>query len=304
MKNTSLALLFLFIVNITFSQEEEKKSSFKISSFNISLGTSQASISSSKTDYNNLKGMVDNPELFVNPDDFSDNYYYNEMGGGFSTKIQIGINPYCKKLGAINQKREIRMGIGINSGNRSSFSFQETESTLADTYYSVNGNPNIYQEQLNTEEYSYSEQYTELNFSLSYLFKTDIKKRVHFYTGFGVEYGFTLLSFVDIYHYESSTSNFYTSTNYNNQTLINQYSNGIIFTSQSDRTNISSPTHFIRAQIPIGINLRFSNNHSFFKHLNIYSELNPGIEIQMAPNNFTYTNPYLGVVVAGLSYKF
>lgn len=304
MKNTSLALLFLFIVNITFSQEEEKKSSFKISSFNISLGTSQALLSSTKTDYFKLKGMVENPELFVDPDDFSDNYYYNEMGGGFSTKIQIGINPYCKKLGAINQNREIRMGIGINSGNRRSFSFYETETMVVDTFYSVNGNPSIYQEQVNTEEYSYSEQYTELNFSLSYLFKTDIKKLVHFYTGFGVEYGFTLQSSVDIYHNESSISNYYTSTNYNNHTYIGQCSNDMEFTGQSDRTNISSTTHFIRAQIPIGINLRFSNHHTFFKHLNIYSELNPGIEIQIAPNNFTYTNPYLGVVVAGLSYKF
>lgn len=303
MKNTSFSLLFLFIVSLAFSQEEDKKS-FAISSFNMSFGTTNASLSSSRTDYNNLKGMVDNPELFVNPDDFSNNYYYNEMGGGFSTKIQLGINPFCKKLGTINQNREIRIGVGINSGNRRSFSFYESENMVVDTFYSVNGNPNIYQEQVNTEEYSYSEQYTELNFNLSYLFKTDIKKLVHFYTGFGIEYGFTLQSFVDIYHNESSMKNYYTSTNDNNQSYIGQCSNNMEFTGQSDRTNISSPTHFIRAQIPIGINLRFSNNHSFFKHLNIYSELNPGIEIQMAPNNFTYTNPYLGVVVAGLSYKF
>ena len=86
MKNTSFILLFFFLLSMSYAQEEHKKT-FEISSFNISLGTSNASLSSSKTDYLNLKGMVDNPELFVNPDDFQNAFYHNEMGEDLTQKF-------------------------------------------------------------------------------------------------------------------------------------------------------------------------------------------------------------------------
>jgi len=301
MKNTTLILLFLSMISLSYSQDEGHKS-FKISSFNISLGTSRALISSSITDYNYLKEMAENPELFVDPNDFSENYYHQDFSDAFSTKIQIGITPYSQKKGRLNKNREIRMGIGMNSGTRRSFTFIETETMVIDTFYSVNGNPNIYQESNISDEFNYREQYTEINFNMAYLIKTDIQKRVHFYTGFGVEYGFTLQSYVMVNHIKS------TATDYSQAGAFNEYYDSYFgslnIEGKSDQSKIINPKHFIRSYFPIGINFRLSNKHSLFKHMNIYSEINPGVEFMMATDNVNYNNLYLGVAICGLSYIF
>lgn len=301
MKNTSLILLFLLMVSLSYSQDKAHKS-FNISSFNISLGSSRASVSSSISDYYSLKEMVENPEVFIDPNDFSENYYGQNFTDAFSTKIQIGITPYSKNKGAVNMNREIRIGVGMNSGTRRSFAFIESETMVVDTFYSVNGNPNIYQEVHTSNEYSYYEKYTELNFNLAYLFKTDVQKRVHFYAGLAAEYGITLQSYISVYHYETTATNY--SHSENNPIGFYSYSENCCLEGQSDQTKLINPTHFIRTYFPIGINFRFSNNNAFFKHLNIYSEISPGIEYQIAPNKFSYINPYLGLATCGLSYKF
>ena len=301
MKNTTLILLFLSMISLSYSQDEGHKS-FKVSSFNISLGTSRALLSSSISDYNNLKGMVEDPEIFIDPNDFSENYFNQNLSNAFSTKIQIGITPYSQKKGVLNKNREIRIGIGMNSGTRRSFSFIETETIVIDTFYSVNGNPNIYKESYSSTDYTYSEKYTELNFNIAYLFKTDVEKRAYFYAGLGAEYGITLQSYISLNHVKT-TATIYNPTEtypYGNDS----FSGSIYLDGRSNQTNLISPTHFIRAHFPIGINFRISNNNAFFKHLNIYSEISPGIEYQMASNNFSYINPYLGVAICGLSYKF
>lgn len=303
MKNTSFTLLFFFLMSMSYAQEEPKKS-IKVSSFNMSFGTSRALLSSSKTEYMTLKSMVDDPDLFVNPDDFSNSYYFQDVEDAISTKVQIGITPFNKKLGELNDNQELRIGIGMNSGSRRSFSFHNTETIVVDTFYSTNGNPDIYKEQKNSIDYFYSEEYTELNFNIAYLFKTDTQKRLHLYFGFGAEYGFTLQSFVEVFQIESSWINYQTPDHNSNSHFYQSNSSGREFNGKEDRTNISSTTHYVRVYIPLGINFRFSNNNSFFKHLNIYSELNPGVEIQMAPKNNIYTNPYLGFAFIGLKYTF
>ncbi len=248
--------------------------------------------------------MVDDPELFVNPDDFSNNYYFQDVEDAFSTKFQIGITPYSKELGKLNHNRELRLGIGMNTGTRRSYSFNNKETIVVDTFYSNNGNPNIYLEQVNAEDYYYNEEYTELNFNIAYLFKTDAQKRLHLYFGFGAEYGFTLQSVVEVYQSETSWENYLTPDNNYNSNYYCSSSMGREYEGKSDRTNINGTSHYIRVYVPLGINFRFSNNNSFFKHLNIYSELNPGIEIQMAPKSNLYTNPYLGFAFIGLKYTF
>ena len=67
---------------------------------------------------------------------------------------------------------------------------------------------------------------------------------------------------------------------------------------------MKNAAHFVRAYIPMGINFRLSDNNSFFKHVNIYSEFSPGIEFMFVKNEDAYINPYMGVAIVGFSYKF
>ncbi len=274
------------------------------------MGFAQAWLPGSLTGYNSLKNSVENPELFVDPADFNQGQYFSNARGNGSFRINIGITPYAKKKSAYRANRELRFGVGGDFGSRGYYDFYKTESVSIDTFQSVNGKPDIYADSIHNTGYTYNQNFFSLNFNISYLFKTDVQKRFFLYTGIGAEYGISLQSYVSVNNQESNTYYFYSSDNkpaddseYYPGNPYNAYGGGFI-SGSSQNTDMINATHFIRATIPMGVNFRFSNNNSFFKHLNIYTELNPGVEFQIVVNDKTYVNPYLGVALVGLSYKW
>ena len=133
--------------------------------------------------------------------------------------------------------------------------------------------------------------------NLSYLFKTNASKRWYLYAGVGGEYGFSFQDYVTINHSEGYFLNGPYSRNYYSDTSGN-------FSNNSTKTKLTSNTHFVRLYIPLGVNFRIANNNDFFKHINIYTQFSPGIELQIVTGVETYTNPYIGVAVLGFRYTF
>jgi len=306
MKNLALVICLFLISGMLQSQTSEKKPArWKVTSFNMSLGSASFFVSGTQSDYDNLKQSVEDPDLFVDPSNF-DNQYYSDWSGDFTPRISIGITPYSKKKGEYNVNREIRFGIGSNKGSRRYFSFYNEEKIRVDTFQSVNGNPNIYADSNYVNNFYYSEDFIDLSFSFSYLFKTNANKRFHAYAGVGVEYAITLKYYVTANQFENYIMTYSQEGTQEGSSPYNSYYQSYYgyLSSSYNETKMKSPAHFIRAFIPVGINFRFSNNNSFFKHLNIYSEINPGIEFQIIPGEQNYVNPYFGVAWVGLSYKW
>jgi hypothetical protein len=62
---------------------------------------------------------------------------------------------------------------------------------------------------------------------------------------------------------------------------------------------------FARIYIPLGIEIKLSKKPtSFFSHVDLYAELNPGVELQFLGGEKTYANPYFGMAFIGFRYHF
>lgn len=317
-------IAFVLLFNFTQAQNESSKTArFKVSSFSSSLGFAGAMTSNTNADYYSLKDAVNDPDLFVDISGFKsqNSYFYGSMGiyggtygssdlggGNGSIVFNLGLTPYSKKLGKYRENRELRISIGSNFGSRNTFNYSNNSYTPIDTLQSVNGSNVVYADSNIYQNYNYSLDFTDINFGFSYIFKTDVKRRVHFYAGFGVNYGIALRSTVNIYQNEYRSVYYYDQSNPptdNDDNYLNGYYDSNDYTYEYSSTNLKNPMQFIRAYIPVGLSLRLSNKEkSFFNHVNLYTEMNPGVEIQVIPNDKTYANPYFGVAFLGFSYNW
>jgi len=177
---------------------------------------------------------------------------------------------------------------------------------VIDTFQSVNGSGMVYADSVITKYYSYSLDFSEVNFGFSYLFKTDVNRKVHFYAGVGANYGIALRSSVSVFE------DTYRSVNYYNEyekpsedETYYYYDDNYSYSHSSSTTNLQNPMQFVRVYIPFGLSLNLCKKpESFFHHVDLYTELNPGVEIQILSSDKTYANPYFGVAFIGFRYKW
>lgn len=323
MKKSFLFLCLAFFIGYTNAQEVNlKQPRFKVTSFSSTIGFAGAVTSNTESDYYGLKGAVENPDLFIDVTGFSssndyyhhgysDNLSYNGNGGSGNGSLvfNLGLTPYSKKLGKYRDNRELRFSIGSNFGSRNTFNYYDNTSFVIDTLQSISGSNNyVYADSSINNYYTYTLNFSSINFGLSYLFKTDVKRRVHFYAGVGVNYDIALKSTVDIDH-ETFKSVVYYNENQNppgddDNYYYNGSYNGSYFYNSSS-TNLTKPMQFLRLYIPTGLKLRLSNKpSSFFNNVDLYTEFNPGVELQIIGNDKTYANPYFGFAFIGFNYHW
>jgi uncharacterized protein (DUF736 family) len=322
MKKAGVLLSLILIIGFVNAQDvSPKHPCFRVSSFSSSLGFTGAMTSNTNADYYSLQGAVEDPDLFVDITGFkksSNSWNSNGMqmgpgsisyGGSFngSLAFNLGLTPYSKKLGKYRENRELRLTVGSNMGVRNSFDYYDNNTFVIDTFQSVNGTGVVYADSSIYNSYNYKVDFTEINFGFSYLFKTDVNRVVHFYTGIGMNYGIALRSTVSVSQYTNRSVYYYNEYNKPNENEAGFYgnmNNNGYSDSYSD-TKLKSPMQFVRAYIPIGLSIRLSKKtESFFNHVNLYTELNPGVEIQMISSGKTYANPYIGAGVIGFKYHW
>lgn len=296
---------------------------FKVTSFSSSIGFANAMTQNTDEDYYGLQKAVQNPSLFVDVSGFTNNssyygygyyggYMYNSYGSGSgngSAVFNLGLTPYSKKLGEYRENRELRISVGSNWGTRNTFSFYDNYTVRVDTFQSVNGNGVVYGDSLISSNYYYTLNFASVNFGVSYLFKTNMKRQVHFYAGAGVNYGITLNSTVNV-DVNTFKSVVYYNENENPPGEDGDYyyysgDGDGSYSYKSNATSLIKPMQFVRFYIPVGISLKLSKKEtSFFNHVDLYTEMNPGVELQIIGFDKTYANPYFGIAFIGFNYHW
>ncbi len=307
-KTVILAFAIVFSFNVKAQEENSGDHLMKVSSISTSSGFAAVYAPTTINDYYGLKKTVEDPGVLIDPDGFGSNSYFTDFGGNLGFKFNLGLTPFSKKKNAYRNNRELRLGIGFNFGSRRSFNFYNTDFIAADTFVSSNGNPPIYADSAFGSYHYYSENFYEFNINIAYLFKTDPSKRLYLYAGIGAEYGISMRYFLRYDNLETTELVYYDEGNPPSGDYYYYYgkysdNNDYDYSSSSTKTNMLNAAHFVRAYIPLGINFRISTGNSFWQHMNVYSELNPGVEFQIVPNDRTYINPYWGVALVGLSYR-
>lgn len=321
MKKSLLLLSSVLLFSFAMAQEKSTKPPcFRVSSFSSSLGFSGALTSNTDEDYYLLKNAVENPDLFVDISGFENtgsSWSYGGMymtGSGYMSGgsgngnllFNLGLTPYSKKLEKYRENRELRFSVGGSLGARNNFYYTDNNAFVIDTFQSVSGGSMVYADSVITKHYSYSLEYSEINFGASYLFKTDVNRRAHFYTGVGINYGIALRSSVSVYQ------DTYRSVYYYNEydkpaddESYYYYTDDYSSTYSTQTTNLTSPMMFARVFIPLGFSLNLSKKPtSFFSHVDLYTDLNPGVEFQILSDEKTYANAYIGVGFIGFRYKW
>lgn len=322
MKKAVILLSLLMTFGYLNAQDATSKHPcFRVSSFSASIGIPGAMTSNTMDDYNNLKGAVKDPELFVDltgytkeDHDWSSNgMHYGPTGisymGTFSGSmaVNLGLTPYSKKLGKYRENREFRLSLTTNIGVRNTFNYYDNNTFVIDTFQSVNGNGIVYADSSIFKNYYYELNFTEVNFGLSYLFKTDVNRRVHFYTGAGFNYGITLRSTVNVTEYIDRSVYYYDQYNKPSEDEAGFYGNvdNHGYTDKYYDTKLKNPIQFVRVYVPFGLSLRLSKKpESFFNHVDLYTEFDPGVEFQIMGSATSYVNPYFGFAFIGFNYHW
>lgn len=311
MDKTIILSIIGFFLMLGAHAQNDKKPAMKVSSFGFSFGFAGAATANTSEDYNNLKGAVNNPELFIDASDFQSSSYNYGFGGSVSPKLYLGLTPYSKKKGEYRKDRELRFSIGSSSGIRRNFNYYRYENFVIDTFESANTGNKVLGDSSIYDRYIYSESYYDINFGVSFLFKTPVERRFHFTAGAGVEYGIAIRSFVKVENYNNKSVYYY---NVNDKPVFDEpdygydyynYKNEFEGTYTTENTNMKGSMQFVRTFIPLGINFRISNKtKSFFNKVYLFGEMSPGIEFQIVSNDKTYLNPYFGFAMFGFSYRW
>ncbi len=290
---------FLFVLQYSAQAQEVQHTA--VTSFSIRPGFFMVAAATTVEDYNNLKSVSNAPSsVFIDALQYSSNTQMSGSGNA-AFRVDIGLTPYCKKKGKLMENREIRFSIGADAGVRRNFIFYKREYLTDDTLFNNEGEPVMIQHKVSLDQHNYAENFVNLSVGVSYLFKTDTKKRLHLYAGVGMEYAVSIRSILKTYAYNDTTDE-YNLTEYAygywGSGMYNYYRNGT-----STKYKMTGASHFIRGYLPAGIDFRFSNGNNFFRHVHLFSEIQPGVELQIT-NGVSMVNPYMGFVIAGLSYKW
>lgn len=281
----------------------------KISSFGSSIGFAGTFVSNTSSDYLGLAGNVEDPGLFVDIDKWEESKYNFGAGGNGDLQFYLGITPYCKKKGKYMNNRELRLNLGFSFGARRSFSYYNRDTFTHETYTSGGGSM-LYADSSYFTRTTYAESYYGIGIGAAYLFKTNPERRFHFYTGAGFEYTLALRSFVNIGKYTEDELYYYTEGNKPDlgepdYAISSYWNDEIDGETNFTKTNMTGNIMFFRPYIPLGVSFRISNREkSFFKHVNLFTEMKPGIEFQMVGNEKTYVNPYFGAAILGFTYRW
>lgn len=310
-KLLTLSIIFLIAMSITQAQDE-RKPALKLTSFSFNFGFAGVATANTTEDYNNLKKSVNDPSLFIDASDYQYSRYNYGFGGNVNPKVSIGLSIFNKARGEYRNDRELRFSVGSGSGMRRNFNYYHYKNFVNDTFESANTGNVTYSDSVIFNRYIYSENYFDVNFGVSFLFKTPVERRFHFSAGAGIEYGIAIRSFVKVENYNDQFVYFYDNSNkpvfdepdYEYNTF--KYEDdldGVVYTFEN--TNMKGNMQFFRTYLPLGINFRVSNNtNSFFNKVYLFGEMSPGIELQMVSNDKTYVNPYFGFVMLGFSYRW
>jgi hypothetical protein len=304
-----LLILLVSGIVVAVQGQEDKKPKMKVTSTGFSFGFAGALTANTTEDYLNLRNSVNDPELFINPDEYNYSSYNFGAGGNVSPKIYLGLTPYSKKKGEYRNNRELRLSIGFTSGIRRNFNFYRYNNFVVDTFKSVSNGEVVYSDSSIYDNFLYSENFTDINFGIAYLFKTPVERRFHFSAGVGLEYGIAMRSFVRVDNYNEKSMYYYNSYNKPefNEDKYNFYSygsddNGTTYT---EKTNMKGALQFVRFQLPLSVNFRIANKQqSFFNQVYLFIEASPGLEMQIVSGDKTYVNPYFGFAWIGVSYRW
>lgn len=278
----------------------EQKSRLKI--FSISVSFNSLLVKNRSSDFEEFKKLAKNNSNFFNSNLNTYSSYSNLLFAVSQINVIVGFSPYNSKSESYYNKRELKLGIGYNSGVRRSFNFFRNIEIPGDTFTSSNNNI-IYLDTLIYSNYDYFEVIDELEIGITYLYKTDPEKRISLHTGYGIGLGFSIYSGLNSSNYDDTSLVFTTIIDGTEYSSYKAYDNNYYSSDNRDRNVKTKNSVFIRTYIPFGLNIRLSKKHDILNQMNLFFQTKFGFEYQQIIDDNNYLRPFYGFGI-GLKYDF
>jgi hypothetical protein len=204
--------------------------------------------------------------------------------------LEMGLQPYSKKSGDYNKKRELVIGIyysGSDLLNKTSEDF----STLATDTFSYHSG--LFQtDTIMRTRHTYREQANVLGVNVKYLYKTDPERRFSLFTGYGLGAGFTL----DARSHETlSTDRAALVSFYNAEDLYKRFDEGVLLSSERQEVHKDNDkTIFASVYVPFGVNLRLCKKKDIWNQMNLFMRGDLGLEANIQLRHDVRFDPYMG----------
>lgn len=223
------------------------------------------------------------------------NYNPNSSYGFSGTPLlsfMLGFKFADKEKQAYRKNMLARIGVSYVSGVALSGSYSHSENKPYDTLVSSQTGQTIYLDST-MSKYYYMNYFTQqLRIDASLIFRTNPLARWSLYAGVGITAGASINAFTDITYSTSRTTEY---RNNNGKSLgsgedhWSAYYNDA-YTNTSER-HTNAAAYVASVFIPMGVNFRLGNKKEFWKRLNLFYELRPGINTLMVPELSTLINP-------------
>ncbi len=288
--------------NTETPQTSNKKCCFKLSSLSLDMGSN-----SYRTFSRDDKGFgMGDPKNDDNKTNHGNSSFMMGMGSNNgnsnSRKVinfEIGLNPYSKKLGDYNKKRELVIGLfysGSDLVNRNTTKFAYTP---GDTF---SFNSVAYQTDTVSRMHHINRvEANVLGINVKYLFKTDPEKRFSLFTGVGISAAYAITARV----FESYTKDSAVVLGlYGAEPNYNEFDKGTFLGSNEIVSHErAKPTIFANVFMPFGINFRLCKNKEVLNQMNLFIEGTLGLQTQIVVNGETHFDPYMGCAL-GFRFNF
>jgi hypothetical protein len=301
-------MLFLFVSMVfalnSQSQNDQKardkQGCFKLASLSISSGVNDyRGMDQGHGDKNFNIGQASNGHnnMHSGNNDFMMGHKNGNITTSRQLNLEIGFNPYSKKLGDYNKERELSFGLyysGSDLSNRNSTKFTIVP---GDTF---SHNSAIYQtDTIKRTHHISREEASVLGISAQYLYKTNPDKRFSLFAGYGINIGYALNA--RIYKRYTRDSSLVLMP-YNAQASANDFNNGTLLGSVEQKSSRDARTTFLTSvYIPFGVNFRLSKSKEIWDQMNLFAKADVGMEAETVVNRRPHFLPYMG---CSLGFKF
>lgn len=197
--------------------------------------------------------------------------------------LYVGLQFRDEPLNGFLRQPVLRLGFTFMNTSNLSAAYSNTTITPYDTLTSSQTGNQVFVDSVFNQNINMNYQTQQLRLDGALIFQTSDKYRFSFHTGIGVSLGTAISSTTRVNYWEDK----YTSNN--DGESFSYYTYGEASGMKSETFKNKNGFAFT-GYIPVGFNMRLGKNREFWKHLNIYAEMRPGLYVTAIPELTTQTN--------------
>jgi hypothetical protein len=221
------------------------------------------------------KAVPGDPMMFADLTGYNNQVYYYDYGrvnANFTKGIMVSTRLRCQK-----KFSELRFGIS-HSKEMVSNQYYLKQSTTQIGTSALPGGETLITDSTHESSYYYKWYTDVLSLEISWIVKSDPRKILNCYTGFGLTGGIGYNGVISVDHLENS----YHANRSNGPSNLYYTSNAQIHQQSYSRSAAPTIAQF-GGYIPIGFNLRLGKRHTFFSHLTLFGEYQGAMYLLTVP---------------------